>query len=214
MFWQDLKLTFECVFHSQCETTERWWCDILGGWAHRRNLPSALSPKYPRVSQPARTPSTWQAEDEPVENLNKLKMAAQNEGIPARFEFSLVHLIMQATTRKYEIKSRIKGMLFLSMKPSDAHTWTFDFSLPAPVIFLPAFLTGISSGIFCWEGECLEHLFRCHEVFLCWKLRRGIQWFLKVIVPYANNGSQCRVSTPPILPGQEINTIPATECDG
>lgn len=40
--WQDLKLTFECVFHSQCETTEQRWCDILGVWAHRGSLPSAL----------------------------------------------------------------------------------------------------------------------------------------------------------------------------
>lgn len=74
----------------------------------------------------------------------------------------------------------------------------------SPVIFLTASLTGISSGIFRWEGKSLEHLFRCHEAFLCWKLRRGIQWCLKVIVPYNNNGSQRRVSTPPILPGQEI----------
>lgn len=92
---------------------------------------------------------------------------AQKERIPAHFEFSLVHLIMQASTRKCEIKSGIKGMSFLSMKPSDAHAWTFDFWLPAPMIFLTAFLTGISSGIFCWEGKCLEHLFRCHEALLC-----------------------------------------------
>jgi hypothetical protein len=78
---------------------------------------------------------------------------AQNEGIPALFILSLAHAIMQATKRKRELKSRKGGSSFLMPHPN--------------VIFLPAVLIGITSEIFCREGKCLEHLFRCHGASLC-----------------------------------------------
>lgn len=108
---------------------------------------------------------------------------------------------------KRETQDKRQRILFLTVKTPTAETHEHLTSSPfySHVIFLPVFLRIIMFRIFCWEGKCLQHFFRCQEAFLNWK--HNEIWCQLVMLSYNNennNGCFLPVKCSPSVPTHSV----------